>query len=51
MESYLYDFDGDIYGQQAEVYLHSFHRPERKFESVEALRRQLQQDIAAGAEV
>ena len=50
VESYLYDFDGDIYGQQAEVYLHSFHRPERKFESVEALRRQLQQDIAAGAE-
>lgn len=51
VESYLYDFDQDIYGQQAEVYLHSFHRPERKFESVEALRRQLEEDIAAGAGV
>ena len=51
VESYLYDFEGDIYGQQAEVYLHSFHRPERKFENVEALRRQLELDIAAGAAV
>ncbi|HBA51150.1 MAG TPA: bifunctional riboflavin kinase/FMN adenylyltransferase [Lachnospiraceae bacterium] len=51
VESYLYDFDGDIYGQQAEVYLHSFHRPERKFESVEALRRQLEVDITVGAGV
>ena len=49
VESYLYDFDKDVYGQTAEVYLHSFHRPERKFESVEALRRQLEADIAAGA--
>lgn len=49
VESYLYDFDKDIYGQQAEVYMHSFHRPERKFESVEALRRQLEMDIASGA--
>lgn len=49
VESYLYDFDQDVYGQPAEVYLCSFHRPERKFENVEALRRQLELDIAAGA--
>lgn len=49
VESYLYDFDQDIYGQPVEVSLYSFHRPERKFESVEALRRQLEADIAAGA--
>lgn len=50
VETYLYDFDRDIYGQQVEVYLYSFHRPEEKFGSMEALRRQLQRDIAAGAE-
>lgn len=49
VESYLYDFDQDIYGQPVEVSLYSFHRPERKFESVEALRRQLEADITAGA--
>lgn len=50
VESYLYDFDENVYGRQAEVYLHAFHRPERRFENVEMLKKQLQQDIAAGAE-
>lgn len=54
VESYLYDFDGkccgELYGERAEVYLSSFHRPERQFENVEALQSQLRLDIAAGAE-
>lgn len=49
VETYLYDFDGEIYGESIEVYLHEFRRPERRFEDVEALKRQLQQDIEAGA--
>ena len=49
VESYLYDFDGMIYGEDIEVYLCEFLRPERRFESVEALREQLKRDIAAGA--
>ncbi len=49
VESYLYDFDETAYGEYVEVYLHSFHRPERKFESLEALKRQLQCDIAQGS--
>lgn len=49
VETYLYDFRGDVYGEEIEIYLHSFHRPEMRFESVEALGRQLQADIAAGA--
>lgn len=48
VESYLYDFEGDMYGKHVEVYLHKFRRPERRFDSLEALREQLQEDIAAG---
>lgn len=49
VESYLYDFDEEIYGEPIEVSLHSFHRPEKRFDSIQALRGQLQRDIAAGA--
>lgn len=49
VESYLYDFDGDVYGEPVEVYFLAFRRPERQFENVEVLRAQLQEDIAAGA--
>lgn len=49
VESYLYDFDGDIYGQEIKVELLSFLRPEQRFADVEALKIQLQEDIAAGA--
>ena len=49
IESYLYDFEENIYGESIEVYLLEFSRPEQRFESVEALRRQLEKDIGAGA--
>lgn len=49
-ESYLYDFDGDAYGEQIEVCLQKFRRPEQKFDSMEDLKRQLEKDIAAGRE-
>ncbi len=48
VESYLYDFAGDMYGKRVEVYLRKFRRPERRFDSLEALREQLREDIAAG---
>lgn len=48
VESYLYDFDSDIYGQEIKVELLLFRRPERQFADVEALKKQLQEDIAAG---
>lgn len=50
VESYIYDFSGMIYGEEIEVYLCEFLRPERRFESVEALQAQLRKDIAAGAD-
>lgn len=49
VESYLYQFEEDIYGAEIEVYLQKFRRPERKFDGIEALEAQLQEDIAAGA--
>lgn len=49
VESYLYDFEENIYGEPIEIYLCTFRRPERRFESVEELRGQIRQDIAAGA--
>ena len=48
VETYLYDFDREIYGEEIQVQLLSFHRPERRFPSVEALKRQLQEDLEAG---
>ncbi len=45
VESYLYDFDREVYGETVEIYLKEFRRPERKFESTEALREQLARDI------
>lgn len=50
VESYIYDFGGMIYGEEIEVYLCEFLRPERRFESVDALRDQLRKDIAVGAD-
>lgn len=49
VESYLYDFDETIYGERIEVYLSEFRRPEQKFDGIDALRRQLKEDIAVGA--
>lgn len=48
VESYLYDFNGEIYGESIEVELLAFQRPERRFESREALRAQLERDIRGG---
>lgn len=50
VESYLYDFDREIYWEDVEVHLLGFRRPEKRFDSVEALREQLREDIAAGAQ-
>lgn len=50
VESYLYDFDEEAYGEQIEVYLQKFRRPEQKFDSIEDLQCQLEKDITAGRE-
>jgi riboflavin kinase/FMN adenylyltransferase len=48
VETYLYDFDYDVYGNEMEVYLLKHKRPEMKFENVEALKAQMSSDIEEG---
>ncbi len=44
-ETYIYGFDGNIYGRQIEVHLHHFARPEQRFENLDALKVQMHQDM------
>ena len=45
VETYIYDFDEDVYGKFIEVKLCEFKRPEMKFDSVEKLKAQMKKDI------
>lgn len=44
LESHLFDFSGDLYGQHLRVALVDFLRPEKKFDSFDALRAQIDDD-------
>ncbi len=46
VEAHLFDFAGDLYGQEVGVSLLAFVREERKFPSFEALRDQIARDAA-----
>ena len=48
VETYIYDFDREVYGEEMEVFLLKHTRPESRFDSVEALKAQLAMDIADG---
>ena len=47
LEAHLLDFAGDLYGQKVSVTFEHFLRSERKFDGLEAIKRQLQLDVAA----
>ena len=49
-ESYLFGFSGSAYGRRIKTSLLCFLRPERKFPSTEALRRQVEEDKKAAFE-
>jgi riboflavin kinase / FMN adenylyltransferase len=44
LEPYFFDFSGDLYGQEIEVALHAFLRPEARFDSLDELTAQMQLD-------
>ncbi len=44
-ETYLLDYEGDLYGKYVDICLQEFLRPEKKFDSFEALEEQIKSDI------
>ena len=48
IETYIYDFSGEIYGEELTVSLYEYLRPEIKFDSLDALKKQLECDVAEG---
>ncbi len=51
-ETYIMDFDGgELYGETAKVSLAAFIRPERKFDGIDELKRQIAEDTAKAAAV
>lgn len=49
-ETYIIDYDNDLYGKYVTVYLKSFIRPERKFEGLNELKHQLSEDVRKAKE-
>jgi riboflavin kinase/FMN adenylyltransferase len=51
LEPHFFDFAEDLYGQEIEVAFHRFLRPEAKFDSLDALVGQMEQDCDQAREV
>lgn len=45
VETFIFDFSGNLYGKQIQVMFRHYLRRERKFSSMEALKKQIQKDI------
>ncbi len=50
VEAYLLDFDREIYGETLTVTFEKYLRPEAKYDSLDALIDQIQEDVRAGRE-
>jgi len=48
VETYLFCCNENLYGQEAEVRFYQYLRPEKKFDSLEDLKKQLNQDVETG---
>ena len=47
-ETYLYDFNEDIYGKEVIINFYESHRGERVFKDIDALKRQIEIDVETG---
>jgi riboflavin kinase/FMN adenylyltransferase len=45
VETYIFDFDQDLYGKEIMVELYNYQRPELKFDTIEELKEKMHQDI------
>lgn len=45
VETNLFDFSGDIYDEKISVHFIKYIRPEKKFESIEELKKQIEKDV------
>lgn len=50
VETYIYDFDRDLYGKDIDVELLTFERPEIKFDNLDELKLKMEEDLAFGRE-
>ena len=48
VETFIYNFNQDVYGDMVQVRLFHFKRPEQKFDNVEALKKQIKSDVEDG---
>lgn len=48
-ETHILDYDGNLYGRNIRISLLDFIRPEQKFDGIESLKRQLEQDKRTAA--
>ncbi len=48
VETFIFDFTGDIYGKDIEVDLLEFRRPEKRFDSIDELSATIHSDLEAG---
>ena len=46
LETYILDYQGDLYGRKLQTELLYFIRPEERFSSIEALKKQIGNDIS-----
>lgn len=51
LEFHLFDFDRDLYGEDVELRFLRYLRPERKFESLVALREQIARDVSEARQI
>jgi riboflavin kinase / FMN adenylyltransferase len=47
LETHIFDFDGDLYGQYLEVQLRAYLRPELRFDTIDLMVAQMHKDAAA----